>query len=153
MNPHNADPTVLERYREIVVPTDGSDGAEHAAEHALMVAGALDATVHVVSVQEDPGSIQRDQLRTSPEELASDAVESVAERARERGIDVRTDTLSGSPEQAILLYVEEQGADLVVMSTHGRTGIQQVVFGSVTEDVVRESPVPVLTVRPPEWKE
>lgn len=141
-------------YRTIVIPTDGSDGADYAAGHALTIAEAFDATVHVVSVYQTAGSVQRDQLRTSPEELAVEAVETIAERARKRDIKVRTATpSSGTPDEALLMYIEEVDADMAVIGTHGRTGIDQVLFGSVAEELVRNSPVPVLTVRPPQWED
>lgn len=153
MSRNNPEPTVPHRYRDIVIPTDGSDGAHHAAEHGLTIAEAFDATVHAVSAIEDSGSVQRDQLRTSPEEVAQEAVESIEEQASRRGIGVRTETLSGMPAETLLIYLEEQDIDMVVMSTHGRTGIEQMVFGSVAEEIVRNSPVPVLTVHPPEWND
>lgn len=140
-----------EKYRTVVIPTDGSDGAAYAAEHGLMLANAFDATAHAVSVQEGAGSIQRDQLRTSPADVAAEAVESVAENAAQQNVDVRTATpSSGTPSEALLAYIEEVDADVVVMGTHGRTGIQQAIFGSVAEKLVRNSPVPVMTVRPPQ---
>lgn len=154
MSPNSTGPIETETYQRIAVPTDGSDGANYAAEHGLMLAEALDATAHIVSVVESSGSAKRDHLRTSPEELAAEAVEEVEERAR--GLNVRTETatLSRTPtEEAILQYAEEQDIDLVVMGTHGRTGIDHVVFGSIAEDVLRESPVPVLTVKPPHWED
>lgn len=150
-NPHH--PVTVQQYQDIVVPTDGSDGANYAAEHALALAESLDATVHAVSVVEDSWATQRDQMRTSPEEEAASAVGAIEERGIERDVAVDSTTLSGTPAQSILTYVDENNADLIVMSTHGRTGLKQVVFGSIAEDVVRNASVPVLTVRPPEWED
>lgn len=153
MSRNNTGPIETETYQRIVVPTDGSDGASYAAEHGLMLAEALEATAHIVSVVEGGGSSQRDHLRTSPEDLAAEAVEEVQDRAH--GLNVRTETatLSGTPKEAVLQYVDDQNADLVVMGTHGRTGLDQVIFGSVAEEIVREAPVPVLTVKPPHWED
>lgn len=153
MNRNNPQATVPNSYQNIAIPTDGSEGAHHAAGHGLAIADAFDATVHAVSVIEDSGAEQRDQLRTSPEELAREAVESIEDRAIQHGVDVQTETLSGMPKETLLIYFEENAIDMAVMSTHGRTGIEQIVFGSITEEIVRNSPIPVLTVRPPEWND
>lgn len=153
MSRNNPETSTPKSYRNIVIPTDGSDGARYAAEHGLTIAEKFGATVHAVSVIEEGGSVQRDQLRTSPEELAQEAVEQIEAEAKRRATDVQTETLTGTPEESIIIYIEEQDADMVVMSTHGRTGIEQVVFGSVTEEIVRNSPVPVLTVHPPQWED
>ncbi len=152
MSRNNTRPIEAERYQRIVLPTDGSEGANHAAEHGLMMAEALGATAHIVSVVESAGAVKRDQLRTSPEELAAKAIEEVREQALRRDVEVRTATLSGTPEEAILGYIGEHDIDLVVMGTHGRTGLDQVVFGSIAEDIIRQSPTPVLTVKPPQWE-
>lgn len=154
MTRNSTGPVETETYQRIAVPTDGSEGANHAAEHGLVIAEALDATAHVISVVESAGSARRDHLRTTPEEIAAEAVEEVEQRASE--LDVRTETAAiseGPTDEAILQYVDDHDVDLVVMGTHGRTGLDHVVFGSVAEDVLRESPVPVLTVRPPQWED
>lgn len=153
MSRNNTRPIEVENYQRIVVPTDGSEGANHAADHGLMLAEALDATAHIISVIESSGSAQRDHLRTSPEELAAEAVAEVKEQARHRNIDVETATLSGRPAQEIVGYVGKHDIDMAVLGTHGRTGLTEAVFGSIAEDVIEKSPVPVLTVKPPEWQE
>ena len=56
--------------------------------------------------------------------------------------------VSGDPAQEILKIIESEGIDLVIMGTHGRKGLEHVVFGSVAENVVKKSPVPVLTINP-----
>jgi universal stress protein A len=82
-----------------------------------------------------------------------DARDKLAELAREHlqdkvKFEVRTQV--GDPAAAILREIERAGVDSVVMATHGRTGVKRLLLGSVAERVVRESPRPVLTVRPPE---
>ncbi|WP_336037997.1 universal stress protein [Halobacterium yunchengense] len=125
-------------YDVILVPTDGSEHAARAAEHAALLADAFDAAVHVVSVVDDGSEERRDAARE-----AVDAVESlVADGAR-----VETAILDGVPEDAILAYADDHGADLVAMGTHGRTGVDRYVAGSVTEAVVRHADAPVLAVR------
>jgi nucleotide-binding universal stress UspA family protein len=71
-------------------------------------------------------------------------------RAREKGITARSIMRTGTPHQEIVDLATEEGADLVVMGTHGRSGLNRVLIGSVTERVIRFVPCPVLTVRKPD---
>jgi nucleotide-binding universal stress UspA family protein len=74
----------------------------------------------------------------------------VIHQAEEAGVDaVEASVAQGTPHQAILEYVDYHDIDLVVMGTHGRTGLDRYLMGSVTENVVRLSDAPVLTVGPP----
>jgi nucleotide-binding universal stress UspA family protein len=75
------------------------------------------------------------------------AVAEVAEAAENRDIDVSTEVKQSTPHRAIGSYVENEGIDLVAMGTHGRTGLERYLVGSVTARTVRTSDVPVLTVR------
>jgi nucleotide-binding universal stress UspA family protein len=133
-------------FDDILVPTDGSRGAETAAEYAEDVATRYDATVHALCVV-DSRSLENaphyDRLKAERTELAERACTnlSVTGVATERA--VRTEV----PHRAILEYADEQGIDLVVMGTHGRTGVERYLLGSVTEKVVRLADVPVLTVK------
>jgi nucleotide-binding universal stress UspA family protein len=138
-------------YERILFPTDGSEGAGDAFEHALDIAAANDATVVVLNVADTTrdsvvrvGNEVLDALVSEGERV----VEETAERARERGVAVETETLQGSPAETIADYAEARGVDLVVMPTHGRQGLERLFLGSVTERVVRSATVPVLTVRP-----
>ena len=81
------------------------------------------------------------------EEAGYDSVEAILERATEEDVDSTVGAVRrGDPAEAILDYTEEHDVDLVVMSTHGRTGIRRFLLGSVTEQVLRSAGVPVLTV-------
>jgi nucleotide-binding universal stress UspA family protein len=138
-------------YHNVLVPTDGSEAADRAVTRALELAEAFDATVHALYVVEplqttefDAGNVY-DMLRAEGER----ATEAIAERGREAGLPVETAVEVGVPHRTILEYADEHGVDLVVMGTHGRTGLNRYLLGSVTEKVVRLSDVPVLTVRTP----
>ena len=137
-------------YDDVLIPTDGSESAERAARHGVVLARAYDATVHALSVIDerdydgvadgrvpDPGdaAVERD---------AQEAVEAVADLADGETV---TRVEAGVPSEAILAYATEAGVDLVVMGTHGRTGVDRFVIGSVAEKVVRRADVPVVTVR------
>ena len=140
-------------YDSILVPTDGSDHAVHAAEHAVGLAGLFDATVHVLTAVDvdgvagpfDPDDLDQevvDRLEAAGDD-ALEAVEGVVDEVD----DVRTARVTGRPARAILDYRDDHDIDLLAMGTHGRTGLSRYVMGSVTEHVIRESPVPVLSVR------
>ncbi|AGN02128.1 UspA domain-containing protein [Salinarchaeum sp. Harcht-Bsk1] len=135
-------------YDQFLLPTDGSDGTDRAIDHSLELAGTYDATLHVLSVLDDAS------LTSVSEEAATEvladreaAVEAVANAAREAGVDVVTSVREGSPHREILAYADEAAVDVIVMGTHGRSGVGRVLLGSVTERVVRDAPVPVVTVR------
>lgn len=139
-----------DRYTDILVPTDGSDAAWRAAERGVEIAAALEASVHAFSVVESAGALKRDQLRVNAEREAEEAVERVESEAERVGVDVTKTIESGVPHESILEHATTADADIIVMGTHGRTGLDHVVIGSITERVVRASPVPVLTIRPEE---
>lgn len=138
-------------YDHVLIPTDGSEPAEAAVDHALDLAPRYDATLHVLYAVDVTafGGLPRDTsvVIEGFEEAGDAAVERVADRAREMGIPVETSVRHGSPEEVVLEYVESERIDLVVMGTHGRRGLGRLVLGSVAERVVRRCPVPVVTVR------
>lgn len=136
-------------YEDVLIPTDGSDAASAAIEHGLAVAERYDATVHALSVVDVGSLIASYDVATIIEALRNnceDAVEEVADAADSRDIDVVTEVEQGTPYRAIKSYTETEGIDLVTMGTHGRTGIDHYLVGSVTARTVRTSEVPVLTV-------
>jgi nucleotide-binding universal stress UspA family protein len=142
-------------YDTIVVPTDGSENARRAADHAVGLAAASGATVHALSVVDatrlgpfTPTDVEISEIRSSLRREAEEATEVVVERCHDAGVDCVAAVRVGVPHQTIREYSEEVGADLVVVGTHGRTGLPRAMLGSVTERVVRTSDVPVLTVGP-----
>ncbi|WP_226013408.1 universal stress protein [Halomicrobium salinisoli] len=132
-------------FDDVLVPTDGSDCAERAVGYAVDIASRYGATVHVLSVA-DSRTLQHgphsDQVRAACEEIVDETCEGIAGDVPVRDA-VRTDL----PHEAILAYADDEGIDLIVMGTHGRTGVERYLLGSITEKVVRLSDVPVLTVR------
>jgi len=140
-------------YDHILVPTDGSDHAKRGADHAALLAEAFDATVHllaVVDIDAAAGPFSAGGVDESyVEERTADqraALDDLADSLESSG-DVETVVVTGTPAEGILDYVSETGVDLVVMGTHGRSGLRRYLTGSVAERVLRQSPVPVLTVR------
>ena len=126
-------------YEEILIPTDGSRGSLVAADHGVSVAKRFGAAVHVLSAVDRGGG------RSQESERDVDAVaESIRDSYPEGSVFGRIGY--GPPAEVILWDVDEHGIDIVVMGTHGRSGIARYVLGSVTAAVVRSSPIPVLTV-------
>lgn len=133
-------------YDDILVPTDGSQGAAAALEHAIEIASQWGGTVHTLYVV-DTRLARSGPARETLRREGRQAVRDVEVAGAQAGLTVETDIREGNPHETILSYVEEQDIDIVVMGTHGRTGIGRVLMGSVAERVGRRSPVPVLTVR------
>lgn len=136
-------------YERVLVATDGSRQAVNAVDHALALAGTLDATVHALSVVDDTG-IGPDVRAVLTEEVAErtarEAVETVV-NAAPTGVDVVTGIEHGQPAERIVEYVDANDLHAVVLGTTGRRGVDRVLLGSVAEQTARASPVPVVTVR------
>lgn len=147
-------------YDTVLVPTDGSDAANCAIDDAIEVAATYDATVHalyVVDVDAVSLALGAEQLDRTldvdsdrfPDDLrskAADATGAVAARARERGLDVVESIEVGTPHDEIARYADEHDVDLIVLGSHGRTGVKRRLLGSVAERVVRTTTAPVLVV-------
>ncbi|MFD1684656.1 universal stress protein [Halobellus litoreus] len=140
-------------YDRILIPTDGSECADSAVEHALDIAAQYDAELHVLSVVDSRDvshsapAISPEQVQQTLRDRAESVVESVAERAEAAGVTVVTAVEPGIPDDVVVEYAADEDCDLIVMGTHGRTGLERYLLGSVTERTVRRSSVPVLTVR------
>jgi nucleotide-binding universal stress UspA family protein len=144
------DETLEFPYETLLIPTDGSAAATHAAEQTLSLAAALDATVHVLSVVDDAvlgPDVRSTVSSTETEQAATDAVESVVSEARTRGIsDTVRHIEHGTPLEGILDCIESNGIHAVGMGTTGRRGTDRILLGSVAEKTVRSAPVPVMTI-------
>jgi len=136
-------------YDRICFPTDGSEGSMIALEHALDIADQYGADVHalyVVNSSYTEASPSHAAVLDDLEDRGEAVLGEVTARGEREGVTVVTELRHGEPHLAIREYAEEADADLVVMGTHGRTGLQRYLLGSVTEKVVRTADVPVLTV-------
>ncbi|WP_181692718.1 universal stress protein [Natronomonas sp. LN261] len=137
-------------YDRILLPTDGSRGNSRAVDQAIGLAGETDAVLHALFVVEDIPSapeMSDGQFQARLEQIGEEAIEDIRARADDAGVEIETAIENGDPHRAILEYADEEAMDLVVMGTHGRSGLDRYLLGSVTERVVRASDVPVLTVR------
>ncbi len=144
-------------YRKAVVPLDGSELAECVFPHIkdLVKCGALGEVVliNVVGVEvpweEMERGIDYQALRQKFLEVSQEYLDSVQTRLAREGIEVKTESVEAvRPSHGILEYARQKDADIIVMATHGRTGMQRLLLGSVAFKVLHESPIPVLLVRP-----
>ncbi|MFB6113908.1 MAG: universal stress protein [Halodesulfurarchaeum sp.] len=139
-------------YDHILVPTDGSEGNEQTIAEAIDLAGLTGATIHGLYVIDtrDYSTLPESKWITLEEELQSAgerALDEIRESGGEAGVDVTTNITRGIPHERIVEYADENDIDLVIMGTHGRTGLNRFLIGSVTEKVIRSSSVPVLVLR------
>mgnify|MGYP001044478402 CR=1 FL=1 len=141
-------------YKKILAPLDGSELAERALEHVRTVTKGRRAPkvilLQVIPFPAHPAHTLSDELIRSESEKAEanarDYLAKVADSLRADGIAVETAIVRGGPAEEILDYAKENKVDLIVMSTHGRSGVSRWVFGSVAERVLRHSATPVLIV-------
>ena len=136
-------------FDRLLLPTDGSEGAAIATEWGIALARRLESMVHAlhsVDTSRFPGAREPDELFDELESRGEDAIGSVRELARDVGVSVSGSLATGAPAKVILAYADDNEIDLIVMGTHGKTGIGQWFLGSVTENVVRQATVPVLCV-------
>lgn len=141
-------------YDTVVIPTDGTTAARRAAEHGAALAACHDAHVHVLYVVDVTSfsgfgteAVGSDPIQHAVED-GHDIVAETAGIVREAGLDPTTAVERGVPDETIKQYVRDVEADIAVMGTHGRSGVSRYLEGSVTEQVVRSAPVPVLTLSP-----
>jgi len=155
-------PAVSSAYRRILWPTDFSPLAEAALPHVLKLARESGAELVVLHVLPLP-------LLFAGPEIAGAMWVQVARENRAKGkaalhrmrerlhamaptLRVQSVLAQGVPFDRILRVAKRRRCDLIVLATHGRTGLRHVLLGSVAENVVRQAPCPVLTVHPPRFK-
>lgn len=141
-------------YKKVLVTLDGSPLAECVLAHATAVAkGCAIPEVWLLRVVEPmpigEGVTQEFIYKVYGErqKVATDYLEGVAKGLRDQGMTVNTAVTQGQPADEIADFVEKNKVDLIVMATHGRSGVGRWVFGSVSDRVLREARVPVLMVR------
>jgi len=145
------------QLKRILVPTDFSEHSEHAATYAAELARRFDANeIHCLHVSDIPADLLATSgyYMTGPSEQFIDQVREESRKSLEAfarkhlpGLPVQTAFLEGRPFVEIIRYAREKAIGLIVIATHGRTGIQHALFGSVAEKVVRKAPCPVLVVK------
>ena len=139
-------------FEKILFPTDFSDSAEYAGRYAISIARKYSSKIYVAHVVEpftyaaDFGIDYGAQFREM-EATAKRMLDDVVASMKRAGLDIEGIMLSGRPSAEIIGYAKREQVDLIVMATHGRTGVERLLLGSETEKVIRKSPCPVMTVR------
>lgn len=142
-------------YDDILVPVDGSHGADVALTHATELAGMTNATMHLLHVIElipiytraaGPAVLENDALAADREEDAQAFLAEIGARLREDDIDAEVSIRRGNVHEQINRYATDEDIDLIVIGSHGRNSLGDLLLGSTAEKVVRTATVPVLTV-------
>jgi universal stress protein A len=150
------------KVKKILAPTDLSELSQAGLRTALELAVSQGAEVVVYSVVEGPDAYARQPESLTPGSIGVRPVEEILRARREevqahlqqafpdlvQKLHVRFETNLGSPDENIVEKAAQEGVDIIVMSTQGRTGLGRMLLGSVTEKVVRHAPCQVLSVRP-----
>jgi nucleotide-binding universal stress UspA family protein len=146
-------------FRNILVPLDGSSFSEHALPYGVEIAAARDAqlTLALVHVRHSPVTTDRtlrealDAWEAAHTEREAEYLRELAERlSREHGVAARARLLTGEVVPSLEREVRDEAMDLVVMTTHGRAGLERAWLGSVADSLLRHLAVPVLIIRPSE---
>jgi nucleotide-binding universal stress UspA family protein len=144
-------------YRHILIPTDGSELARRAVAHGLSLAKAVGAKVTVLTVEASfnvydvPASRVNlmtaafDEYAKHAREHATSILDGIANEAKAAGVQFETlQVIQDHPYEAIVATAKEKGCDLIVMASHGRSGLAAVLLGSVTTKVLTHTTIPVL---------
>ena len=141
----------------VLVPTDFSEASQVALEYAVAVAEAFEASLHLLHVVERlPSDVWQSSsavpagLYEEVERGAREGVNRLLTEQQRTRLRVQSAVQAGKPFLEIIRYARDHDIDLIVMGTHGRGPVVQLLMGSVAEKVVRKAPCPVLTVRPPQ---
>ncbi|WP_049924930.1 universal stress protein [Halopiger goleimassiliensis] len=139
-------------YDDVLIPTDGSETVSETLAHALSIASDNEATVHALYVVDSritaAAADDATDLERSLEEEGQAAIEDVVDRAADAGLETVGDIRKGTPAKTILEYAADEGIDLIVIGTRGKSPREKVTsLGSVSERVVDNADVPVLVVR------
>jgi nucleotide-binding universal stress UspA family protein len=139
--------------KKILFATDYSAGSERACDMVRSLAKACGASIvvlHVVNELTDPQSryLSSEVIESLSREVKTHAVDEMRHFARRHfdGLDYTTDVQAGRASEEILRYADAMQADLIVMGTHGRSGLEKLFVGSTAEKIVRSARTPVLTV-------
>ena len=136
-----------------MIATDGSENSQRAISQGIEIAKLSGATVHALYVVDSTSfsSIPMDAGWEAMYEIlrgeGEKAISEVKERGEASGVEVREVLLEGHPSNEIINFAEKNNADLIVVGTLGKTGLDRFLMGSVAEKIVRGSKVPVLVVR------
>jgi len=147
-------------YKKIMVPLDGSDLAECVLPHAEAIAMGCEVKnvifvravepLHLPSSSEwVPTPEERERIESSHRSEAQDYLAELVGRLKYGGVDLQSEVIMGKAAESLADYAEKNGVDLIVIATHGRSGVSRWMWGSVADRILRSACVPVLMVRAP----
>lgn len=146
-------------YKKILVPLDGSEFSESILEHVTAIATgcSVPEVILLTAIEPFPPQYFQDYpvddkwlQKVEKEALtaATSYLASVAQKLKTEGVNTQSVIVEDRPAEAIMDYAAKNNVDLIIMSTHGRSGVSRWVFGSVADKVIRNSTVPVLAAPP-----
>ena len=146
------------QLKKILVPTDGSDTSKSAMQYAVELAKSFQAKIILVMVADDryldwmgPAYFSTSMLEEIEKNTLEQAKKGLTDfwpSSLDASENITTLVIKGNPVDEIIDFAKREDIDMIVMGTHGRTGVSHMMIGSVAEKVVRLSPCPVLTVKP-----
>lgn len=143
--------------KKILVPIDFSDYSKSALRYSINFAKSFNASITLIYVVEpiiyppdfSMGQIAIPTVNTEWDERAKEELDKLAKNEIPAEVKVKTLIKTGKPFVEIIETAKEEDTDLIIIATHGHTGVEHILFGSTAEKVVRKSPCPVLTLREP----
>ena len=142
------------QIKRVLCPTDFSECAEHALKYAIELARRFESKLYLLHVLDtrvyghlEPFASTVWSIYDAKEQAAKGIAEIIPEQER-KALHSESQIREGTPFVEIIKFAREAEIDLIVLGTHGRTGLSHMLMGSVAEKVVRKAPCPVLTIRP-----
>lgn len=143
--------------KKVLVPIDFSDYSKSSLRYAVNFAKQFNAEIYLIYVLEpviyppdfSMGQIAIPSVNAEWDERAKNELENLAKTEIPDGVNVKTILRNGKPFLEIIDAASEENVDLIIIATHGHSGVEHILFGSTAEKVVRKAPCPVLTLREP----
>jgi nucleotide-binding universal stress UspA family protein len=145
-------------YKKVLVPLDGSTLAEFVLSHVGTVVEGCSSEITYLRVVEpaiytDDSSPLKwqvlDRINAENHKAADQYLTEIMSRIHYDNVQLRKAVIMGKPTEGIIKYAEQNDIDLIILATHGRSGVRRLVWGSVAEHVLRTACVPILMIRPP----
>lgn len=148
--------TAMQNFKKILIPTDMSELSLTALEFVNTHSEFLNAEIYIIHVIEKVDfpvyytvDLYWENMQKDVEDRAKEKLKTVIEKYfPERKDQIKRITVKGNPSDKIVELAKKEKIELIIMATHGRTGLEKILIGSVAERVVRNSPIPVLTLKP-----
>jgi nucleotide-binding universal stress UspA family protein len=145
----------MKTFKNVLFATDFSAGSDYAFDYAISLVRRCDAKLNVIHVINEPVDLRGFYVPHISFEKLEEEIELGAKKLMDQFVrthlndftNFETFIVPGIAYDEIIKKATDIGADLIVLGTHGRTGLDHVLFGSTAEKVVRKSPVPVMTIR------